>query len=89
VTGPADGPGRGFGRTALKVNGSIFAMLTRAHLVVKLPAARVSRLIEDGIGEQFDANRGTPMKEWLTVLVEDDASWEALAREALRFVGHR
>jgi hypothetical protein len=34
---PDQGRGRRFGSSALRVDGSIFAMLTRAHLVVKLP----------------------------------------------------
>jgi hypothetical protein len=88
VTG-GDGAGRGarFGAGALKVNGSIFAMLTRGQLVVKLPAARVVALIDDGTGQPFYAGKGTPMKEWLAVASSDDFTWLALAEEALDFVG--
>jgi hypothetical protein len=89
VTAPHETGRRGFGSSALKVNGSIFAMLTRGHLVVKLPRDRVSALIQDGIGGPFDAGKGTPMKEWLTVLGDDEDTWLALAREALDFVGRR
>lgn len=85
-----DGSGnRRFGSGTLKVNGSIFAMLTRGHLVVKLPRDQVSSLIQDGTGGPFDAGKGTPMKEWLTVLSDDEGTWHTLAREALTFVGHR
>jgi hypothetical protein len=37
VTSPYEDGNRRFGSDALKVNGSIFAMLTRGRLVVKLP----------------------------------------------------
>lgn len=84
---PPDVSSRRFGSSALKVNGSIFAMLTRGRLVVKLPRDRVSALIQEGIGGPFDAGKGTPMKEWLTVVSDDDDIWLALAREALDFVG--
>jgi len=40
VAVPEPGRGRGLGSSALKVDGSIFAMLTHDQLVVKLPGAR-------------------------------------------------
>jgi len=89
VTVPYERGNRGFGSSALKVNGSIFAMLTRGHLVVKLPRDRVSALIQDGTGGPFDAGKGTPMKEWLMVWSDDENTWQALAREARNFVGRR
>lgn len=89
VTPPDAARGRRFGSDALKVNGSIFAMLTRGHLVVKLPRERVAALIAEGAGEPFDAGKGTPMKEWLTVLGDDEETWQTLAREALTFVRAR
>jgi len=78
--------GKGFGRSALRVNGRIFAMLADGTLVVKLPQARVDELVSDGAGLRFDANKGTPMKEWLRVAPGADVDWSALAREALRHV---
>ncbi|MGI8827166.1 MAG: hypothetical protein ACR2JC_16300 [Chloroflexota bacterium] len=86
VTAPGESGRREFGSSALKVNGSIFAMLTRGLLVVKLPRDRVNASIQDGIGDPFDAGKGTPMKEWLTVAGDED-TWLTLAREALDFVG--
>jgi hypothetical protein len=86
VTLPHESGGRGFGSSALKVNGSIFAMLARGRLVVKLPRGRVTALIDDGVGGPFDAGKGTPMKEWLTVMRDDEDTWQSLAREALSFV---
>jgi TfoX/Sxy family transcriptional regulator of competence genes len=87
---PPGGPGqRGFGSDALKVNGTIFAMVSHGRLVVKLPRDRVAALIKDATGAGFDAGKGRPMKEWLTVLTDDEATWRWLAAEALAFVAAR
>jgi hypothetical protein len=77
--------GRGFGRSALRYQGKIFAMLVRGELVIKLPAARVAELISSGHGAAFDANKGTPMKEWLSLAPDSELGWLALATEALDF----
>jgi len=87
VTPP--GGGNGFGRSALRYQRKIFAMLVRGRLVVKLPAARVDALVEAGEGERFDANKGTPMKEWLSLSPQSTVDWEPLAEEALTFAGRR
>ena len=84
---PPEPSKRGFGTGALKINGRIFAMLVRGHLVVKLPAKRVSGAIQAGDGVAFDANKGKPMREWLSVPPTSRLDWEGLAREALEFVG--
>ena len=83
---PHEAGARGFGSGALKVNRSIFAMLSGGRLVVKLPAARVAELIAGGRGAPFDAGKGRPMKEWLTVLAGDEETWLSLAGEAYDFV---
>jgi hypothetical protein len=83
------GPGRGFGSSALRFQNKIFAMLVRGRLVVKLPKARVDALVAAGDGVRFDANKGTPMKEWLTLDPASRIDWSALATEALNFVGRR
>jgi hypothetical protein len=83
VTPPAGG--RGFGRSALKFRGRIFAMLVRERLVLKLPASRVGELAAAGHGVPFDANKGTPMREWLSLDPGSPADWLSLAREALAF----
>ena len=84
---PGEPGRRGFGSSALKVNGSIFAMIAGGLLVVKLPHDRVTALIGSGAGEPFDAGKGRAMKEWLTVTADDEESWLSLTREALIFVG--
>jgi len=45
---------RRFGAEGLKVNGRVFAMLVKGRRVVKLPATRVSALVEQGRGSHFD-----------------------------------
>ena len=89
VTPPS--PGKGFGSSAIRVQNKIFAMLVRRRLVVKLPRARVDALVVAGEGVRFDANKGTPMKVWLSLDPESTTPRLALAREALEFVdsGHR
>jgi hypothetical protein len=81
VTAPPGGSG--FGRTALRSSGKIFAMLVRGKLVVKLPTARVDELVKAGDGIRFDANKGTPMKEWFALDPESERAWLPLATEAL------
>jgi hypothetical protein len=87
VTPP--GSSGGFGSTALRVQNKIFAMLVRGRLVVKLPKARVDALVAAGDGIRFDANKGTPMKEWLSLDPGSALAWLPLAHEALDFVGRR
>jgi hypothetical protein len=77
--------GSGFGRGSLRYRGKIFAMLVRGRLVVKLPEARVAEFITAGEGIAFDANKSTPMREWLSLDPESELSWLSLASEALDF----
>ena len=84
VTPPTGG--QGFGGGALRCRNKIFAMLVRDRLVVKLPKARVDALIDAGDGQRFDANKGTPMKEWVSIAPTSTSAWSALASEALEFV---
>lgn len=86
---PGGSAPRKFGSDALKVNGSIFAMVTAGRLVVKLPRERVDGLIAGGTGEPFGAGKARPMKEWVAVVDEDQDTWRALAEEALAFVRSR
>ncbi len=75
----------GFGSGALRFEGRIFAMLAHDRLVLKLPSSRVGALVADREGEHFDANKGRPMKEWLSLSPRSDLSWSELAHEALSF----
>ncbi len=85
ITAPSDG--KGFGASGLKVHNTIFAMLVRGKLVVKLPKSRVDALVASGDGERFDPRGdGRLMKEWVAIEPTSDEDWLPLAREALRFV---
>jgi len=46
----------------------------------------VDALIAAGDGSPFDANKGTPMKEWVAIRDGSKLSWSALALEAHRFI---
>lgn len=77
--------GGGFGRSAVRFRNKIFVMFVRGRLVLKLPAARIDTLVESGDGARFDANKGTPMREWLSLDPESGLAWLPLAHEALDF----
>jgi len=77
--------GGGFGRTAMRYRGKIFAMFVRGDLVVKLPEDHVAELVGAGHGEHFTANKGTPMREWFAAPPDCAVSWSALAGDALKF----
>jgi hypothetical protein len=77
--------GSGFGRSAVRFQKKIFVMLVRGRLVLKLPADRVDALIAAGEGVRFDANKGTPMKEWFSLDPDSGLPWLPLAQEALDF----
>jgi hypothetical protein len=83
VTPPSGGGG--FGRSATRFNGKIFVMFVRGRLVLKLPEERVDELVLAGDGIRFDANKGTPMREWLSLNPDCGRPWLPLAREALSF----
>jgi hypothetical protein len=76
------GPTKGFGSNALKVNGKIFASLTKGRLLLKLPEARVDALVESKKGTRFSTGAGRAKKEWVTVGPSSQHEWLALAEEA-------
>ena len=78
--------GKMMASVGLKVNGKIFAMLSRGRFVAKLPKERVDELVQSGVGEYFDPRRdGRLMKEWIE-LHGTEPSWIELAKEAHHFV---
>lgn len=80
--------GVGFGSSALKVGGKIFAMLSsHGEFVVKLPRDRVDVLVASGEGRRFDPGRGRLMKEWLALRPASGLDWASVAEEAMAFVG--
>ena len=81
------GQTRGFGTNGLTVGGSIFAMIVKGRLVVKIDRQRVDALVAAGAGERLETSTGKSMKEWVSVGPLDDAAFRALVLEAYRFVG--
>ena len=78
--------GKMMASVGLKLNGKIFAMMSRGKFVAKLPKERVDELVQSGVGVYFDPRRdGRLMKEWIE-LRGTEPSWIALAKEAHRFV---
>ena len=71
------------GYPCLRVNGAFFACVERAsgHLIVKLPAQRVSALVAAGQALPFAPN-GRTFREWAAFPVADPAEWRALLAEA-------
>ena len=63
----------------------VFASLIDDRLVLKLPAARVDELITAGRGARFTSGQRA-MREWVTVGVEQAATWAGLVAEAHDFV---
>lgn len=86
VTPPVVGGPRRFGSDALRVNGSVFCMISSGErFVVKLPAERVVDLLAASTGEPFRAGTRSPMRQWLVVTDAASGLWEALAEEAYAF----
>ena len=74
------------GRCA-RVSGEFLGLVDHkgSGLVVKLPAARVAELIEQGVGQPF-APAGKVFKEWVSVPNRDRRRWRSLLREGIAFV---
>lgn len=80
--------GRRFGSEAIRLGGSIVAMLVQGRVVLKLPRERVDALIGSGDGAPFDNGRGRPMREWVALTGDPDRD-EILLREALELARSR
>jgi TfoX/Sxy family transcriptional regulator of competence genes len=77
-----------FGSKGLKVDGQIFAMMSKGRLVVKLPKERVAALVAAKEGQRYVLGART-MTEWVAIPASASRSWSALAAEALDFVARR
>ena len=87
VENPGLETARMFGSNGLRTESGKFAGFARGEeLVVKLPADRVSELLESGEGAVFDAGRGRPMKEWVVLHPAHEDAVERYLLEARAFV---
>ena len=78
------------GTHCLRYKGEFFTMwFDKAHsLIVKLPAARVTELIESGERNPFNFTR-KQFKEWVLIPADRSGDFEKLAREALGYARSR
>ena len=74
------------GSRCLRVDGEFTAMIhtKTGELIVKLPAGRVTDLVEAGTVETFAPN-GRVFREWASIPTTDEASWSPLIAEAVEF----
>jgi TfoX/Sxy family transcriptional regulator of competence genes len=85
--GSVGGPvtrGTMFGSKGLRTGTKFFAIWWHEQLVVKLPPARLTELVEAGAGQPFEPMEGRRMNGW--ILLGDDADWAPLTDEARVFV---
>jgi uncharacterized protein YndB with AHSA1/START domain len=78
--------GRMFNAVGLKAGGKFFAFPRGDEIVLKLPAERVEELVTTGAGNPFDAGKGRPMKEWVTVRPTDGSDCAEYMLEARNFL---
>lgn len=76
------------GYPCLRANGAFLACVERTtgHLIVKLPAHRVSELVAAGQALPFAPN-GRTFREWAAFPVADPGEWSALLAEARSAAG--
>src|SRR5215469_13918111 len=76
------------GYPCLRANGAFFACVARAtgHLILKLPADRVSTLVATGQALPFAPN-GRTFREWAAFPAAHPGEWRARLAEAREFTG--
>lgn len=78
--------GHMFGWAGLKTGRRFFALTIEDRLIVKLPAAEVEALVDDGVATQFDPGWGRVKKLWADVGPEQMAVWPDLMDRAYHHV---
>ena len=75
------------GFPCLRTKGKFFASLEKdsKDLIVKLPASRVTELVESGAAQPFAPN-GRTFKEWALIDQADETLWTEYLEEAQAFV---
>jgi TfoX/Sxy family transcriptional regulator of competence genes len=77
-------PGKMFGSAGLRTGTKFFAIWWHEQLVVKLPPARLTELVEAGGGQPFEPMEGRRMNGW--ILLAETSEWRPLIEEARAFV---
>jgi TfoX/Sxy family transcriptional regulator of competence genes len=76
--------GKMFGSQGLRTGKKFFAIWWHDQLVVKLPPARLTELVEAGRAAPFEPMEGRPMNGW--IVAGDPSQWSGLVEEARAFV---
>jgi TfoX/Sxy family transcriptional regulator of competence genes len=79
VGGPVTA-GTMFGSKGLRTGKKFFAVWWHEQLVVKLPAERLTELVDSGQGEPFEPMEGRRMNGW--ILLGDSLDWAPVVDEA-------
>jgi TfoX/Sxy family transcriptional regulator of competence genes len=73
-----------FGSQGLRTGKKFFAIWWEDQLVVKLPPARLTELVDGGRATPFEPMEGRRMNGW--VVAGDPSQWSGLVEEAREFV---
>lgn len=77
---------RMFGTVGLGIRGKVFAFVgADGDLVAKVGEARTAALEGDGVGER-KVMRDRPMREWISLQIEQEEIWADVIDEAREFV---
>jgi TfoX/Sxy family transcriptional regulator of competence genes len=79
--------GKMFGSAGLRTGTKFFAIWWNDQLVVKLPPARLTQLVEAGEGRAFEPMEGRRMNGW--ILLGDAVEWAPVVEEARAFVAEQ
>ena len=81
-------PSKMFGMPCLKINTKAFCGLYGNEMVFKLTGEEHKKALALAGAKLFDPSEmNRPMKEWVVVPIKYSGKWEALAIEALKYVG--
>ena len=76
--------GKMFGSEGLRTGTKFFAIWWNDQLVVKLPPARLTELVEAGAGQPFEPMEGRRMNGW--IVLADSVDWSPILEEARAYV---
>jgi len=78
----------GRGAQGIKADSVMFAMFFKGDLLLRLPVARVTELVDHGDGRPYDPGTG-PMNDRVVVPYGKQSLWIALAEESQAYVSRR